>query len=213
LPDLALEIGLMAMFASILLFPDGRYPNRWFRWGHLAGILAFAALAPMGGDLGLVVALNFLLPVAALIVRFTRGGPNVRRQIVGPVAIAFLGLLLIGVSAVVGTISGDDGWGTVVGTMASIVLTTGIPVSIGIAITRYRLYEIDRILSRTVSYVIVIVLLGAVYFAAIAASTAILPSDSPLTVAASTLAVAALVNPLRRRVQSGVDRRFKPVPL
>jgi hypothetical protein len=208
LSDLALEIGLMAMFASILLFPDGRYPNRWFRWGHLAGILAFAVVAPMGGDLGLVVAFNFLLPVSALVVRFARGGPLVRRQIAGPVAIVFAGLVLIGTSAVLGTIGADDRWGTVVGTLASIVLTIGIPVTIGIAITRYRLYEIDRIISRTVGYVIVIVLLGAVYFAAIAASTAILPSDSPLAVAASTLAVAALFNPLRRRVQSWVDRRF-----
>jgi hypothetical protein len=198
----------MAMFASILLFPDGRYPNRWFRWGHLIGIAALGVVAVIDADLGTVIAFNFLLPVAALTVRFARGGSLVRRQIAGPVAIVFLGLLLIGVSTVVGMIGADDRWGTLVGTLASIVLTVGIPVTIGIAITRYRLYEIDRIISRTVGYVIVIVLLGAVYFAGIAASTAILPSDSPLAVAASTLAAAALFNPVRKRVQTWVDRRF-----
>jgi hypothetical protein len=208
LSDVALEIGLMAMFASILLFPNGRYPNRLFKWAHLIGIVVFAAMVPMDSDLGVAVAFNFLLPVAGLIVRFARGGPLVRRQIAGPVAVVFLGLLLIGASAVVGTVSSDERWGTFLGTFASIVLTVGVPVTIGIAILKFRLYEIDRIISRTVGYVIVIVLLGAVYFAGIAASTAILPSDSPLAVAASTLAAAALFNPVRKRVQTWVDRRF-----
>jgi hypothetical protein len=208
LSDLVLEAGLMAMFASILLFPDGSYPNRWFRWGHVVGIVFLALMAAIDADLGLAVAFNFLLPVAGLIVRFARGGPSVRRQIAGPVAIVLLGLLLIGASAVVGMIGADDRWRTLVGTLASIVLTIGVPVTIGIAITRYRLYEIDRIISRTVAYVIVIALLGAVYLAGLAALTAILPSDSPLAVAASTLAAAALFNPLRKRVQTWVDRRF-----
>jgi hypothetical protein len=198
----------MAMFASILLFPDGRYPNRWFRWGHVVGIAFLALMAAIDADLGLAVAFNFLLPVAGLIVRFARGGPVVRRQITGPVAIVFLGLLLIGVSAVVGIIGADDRWGTLVGTVASILLAIGIPVTIGIAITRYRLYEIDRIISRAVVYVIVIALLGAVYSAGLAALTVVLPSDSPMAVAASTLAAAALFNPLRKRVQTWVDRRF-----
>ena len=73
---------------------------------------------------------------------------------------------------------------------------------------RYRLYEIDRILSRTVSYVIVIALLGAVYALGLTALTAVLDAESPLAVAGSTLAAAALFTPLRRRVQAGVERRF-----
>jgi hypothetical protein len=95
-----------------------------------------------------------------------------------------------------------------IGTVTSIILTVGIPVTIGIAITRYRLYEMDRILSRTVTYAVVVALLAAVYFGAIAVLTVFLPSDSPLVVAASTLAAAALFTPLRRRVQGWVDQRF-----
>jgi hypothetical protein len=95
--------------------------------------------------------------------------------------------------------------------VATVFLPAGlflIPVAIFVAVTRYRLYEIDRILSRTVTYAVVIALLAAVYFGAIAALTAFLPSDSPLAVAASTLAAAALFSPIRRRVQSWVDRHF-----
>jgi hypothetical protein len=131
-----------------------------------------------------------------------------RRQITGPVAIVVLGLALIGLNVVIGTFGADDRVGTAIGTAASIIMSVGIPVTIGIAITRYRLYEMDRLLSRTVTYAVVIVLLTAVYFGAIAVLTTVLPSDSPLAVAASTLAAAALFTPLRRRVQGWVDRRF-----
>jgi hypothetical protein len=208
LSDLVLTTGLMAMFASILLFPDGRYPNRWFKWMHFGGIAGFALMAPVSEDVGLVIAYNCLVPVAALVVRFARGGSLVRRQIIGPVAIVVLGLTLIGLNVVIGTLGADDRWGTLIGTVTSIILTVGIPVTIGIAITRYRLYEMDRILSRTVTYAVVVALLAAVYFGAIAVLTVFLPSDSPLVVAASTLAAAALFTPLRRRVQGWVDQRF-----
>jgi hypothetical protein len=83
-----------------------------------------------------------------------------------------------------------------------------LAVSIAIAIVRHRLYEIDRVISRTVGYVLVIGLLGVVYFAAITALTSVLSADSELAVAGSTLAVAALFNPVRRRVLRAVDRRF-----
>jgi hypothetical protein len=206
--DLVLLVGLMAMFASILLFPDGRYPNRLFKWLHLAGIAGFVVLAPVSEDLGLVIAYNCLVPVSALAVRFSRGGSMMRRQITGPVAIVVLGLTLIGFNVVIGTLGADDQWSTAIGTIASIILAVGIPVTIGIAITRYRLYEMDRILSRTVTYAIVIVLLTGAYFGVIAVLTTVLSSDSPLAVAGSTLAAAALFNPVRKRVQAWVDRRF-----
>jgi hypothetical protein len=83
-----------------------------------------------------------------------------------------------------------------------------IPVAATLAVLRYRLYEIDRIVSRTVTYVVVIVLLAVVYAVGLTALTSLLDTDSPLIVAGSTLAVAALFNPLRRRVQRGVDHRF-----
>ena len=84
------------------------------------------------------------------------------------------------------------------------------PLAVGMAVLRYRLYDIDRLISRTVTYAVVIGLLAAVF-----ASVAIglpqllgLAEGSPLLVAAATLAVAALFNPLRRRLQGWVDRRF-----
>jgi hypothetical protein len=84
----------------------------------------------------------------------------------------------------------------------------GTAAAIGIAITRHGLFEIDRIISRTVTYAIVITLLGLVYVGGLAGLTTMLDTDSPLAVAASTLAAAALFTPLRRRVQTAVDHRF-----
>jgi hypothetical protein len=83
-----------------------------------------------------------------------------------------------------------------------------LPAAITVAILRYRLYEIDRLVSRTVSYAVVIGMLVAVYAGGVFLLRSLLPVEGDLAVAASTLAVAALFNPLRRRVQKRVDRRF-----
>jgi len=83
-----------------------------------------------------------------------------------------------------------------------------LPVSIGVAILRYRLYEIDRIISRTLAYAVVTGLLVGVYAGMVLLTTQVLSLSSPVAVAASTLAAAALFSPLRRRVQRVVDRRF-----
>jgi hypothetical protein len=83
-----------------------------------------------------------------------------------------------------------------------------LPVSIGVGILKYRLYEIDRIISRTLAYAIVTGLLVGVYAGLVLLATQVLEVKSPVAVAASTLAVAALFSPLRRRVQRAVDRRF-----
>jgi hypothetical protein len=81
-------------------------------------------------------------------------------------------------------------------------------VCVGVAILKYRLYDIDRIISRTLAYAIVTGLLVGVYAGLVLLATRVLSSHTPVAVAASTLAAAALVNPLRRRVQLAVDRRF-----
>ena len=86
-----------------------------------------------------------------------------------------------------------------------------MPIAIGIAVTRYRLYEIDRIISRTLSYGLVTVTLALVFVGGVLGLQAVLAPftrDSTIAVAASTLVVAALFQPLRRRVQRAVDRRF-----
>jgi hypothetical protein len=85
------------------------------------------------------------------------------------------------------------------------------PIAVGVAILRYRLFEIDRIISRTLSWAAVTGLLGAVFVGLVVglqALSADITGTNTLAVAASTLAVAALFQPLRRRIQSAVDRRF-----
>jgi hypothetical protein len=88
-----------------------------------------------------------------------------------------------------------------------IVAVLALPVSMGVAILKYRLYDIDRLISRTLAYAIVTGLLVGVYAAVVALAGAA-SFSSPVEVAAATLAAAALFNPLRRRVQKVVDRRF-----
>ena len=87
-------------------------------------------------------------------------------------------------------------------------LLVALPLSMGVAILRYRLYEIDRLISRTLSYLIITGLLAGVFVGIVVLATDVLPFSSPVGVAASTLAAAALFNPLRLRVQRLVDRRF-----
>ncbi|HEY3428804.1 MAG TPA: hypothetical protein VGK83_09075, partial [Acidimicrobiia bacterium] len=82
------------------------------------------------------------------------------------------------------------------------------PIAFGVAILRYKLYEIDRIISRTVSYALLTAVLATLYLAAVFVFGAIFPQQSDLAVAASTLLAAAAFNPVRRRIQRAVDRRF-----
>jgi hypothetical protein len=92
-----------------------------------------------------------------------------------------------------------------------VVSLTAMPVVIGIAILRWRLYEIDRIISRTLAYAVLTVLLVGMYFGAVTLITAVSAgqgSTSPIAVAAATLVVAGAFHPVRRRIQAGVDRRF-----
>ena len=83
-----------------------------------------------------------------------------------------------------------------------------LPVALGIGILKFRLYEIDRIISRTLSYALVTGLIIGIYIGAVTLATRVLPFPGPVGVAASTLVAAVLFNPLRKRVQRAVDRRF-----
>jgi hypothetical protein len=84
----------------------------------------------------------------------------------------------------------------------------GLPVAIGAAVLRYRLYDLDRVISRTLAYGLLTVLLGGGYAAVVLGLGQLLGQDSSLVVAAATLAVAAVFQPARRRIQQAVDRRF-----
>ncbi len=114
------------------------------------------------------------------------------------------------VAGAIAIVISSDGTSTlarVVTDVASLAVIA-LPLSIGVGILKYRLYEIDRLISRTLSYAIITGLLAGVFIGIVALATDVLPFSSPVAVAASTLAAAALFNPLRRRVQRGVDRRF-----
>jgi hypothetical protein len=121
--------------------------------------------------------------------------------------------LMLGVAVAlaggIATIPNSNGSGVLgafafVGTLAFL----GLPIGIGIGITRYRLYEIDRVISRTLSYGLLTGVLVGVFVGLVLLTTRVLPFASPVGVAASTLAAAALFNPLRTRIQRVVDRRF-----
>jgi len=91
---------------------------------------------------------------------------------------------------------------------AMVIVFLALPVSIGVAVLRYRLFDIDRIVSRTLAYAIVTGLLVGVYAGLVLLTTEVFRFHTPVAVAASTLAAAALFSPVRRRVQRLVDRRF-----
>ena len=101
-------------------------------------------------------------------------------------------------------------WSWVAGALFSVALTA-LPVSVGVAVLRYRLYEIDRIISRTLTYGALTVILGAAYVGLVLGGQAVFSSfagGSDLAIAVSTLVVAALFLPVRSRVQRFVDQRF-----
>ena len=105
-------------------------------------------------------------------------------------------------------------WVTSVGHVLLALGVLGIPISIGIAILRYRLYEIDTLINRTLVYAVLTAMLVAVYFGGVTATQAIVRAltgqeqQPQLTVVISTLVIAALFNPLRHRIQAFIDSRF-----
>ena len=134
-----------------------------------------------------------------------RGASGIRRQQLkwfgAGSATSIACVLLLGGGAVTNSASSVVWFLIIAGLMA-------MPVSMGVAILRYRLYEIDRLVSRTLSYAILTALLVGTFVGLVALSTEVLPFSSPEGVAASTLTAAALFNPLRKRIQRIVDRRF-----
>ena len=167
------------------------------------------------GVLGaLLNALLVALPVFWLsfvgrqVVSWRRSTGERRQQLkwlMGGSAISVVGLVADFVTT--NSFSGSGSIATVVRT-ASFVAIFALPISIGVGILKYRLYDIDRLISRTLSYAIVTGLVIGGYVAVITLVTRVLGFSSPVAVAASTLAAVALFNPLRVRVQRSVDRRF-----
>jgi hypothetical protein len=163
----------------------------------------------MVGVAGSIVAAGSMVASAAsLIVRLRRVGSVARQQIKW---LAYGGAVVVGTIGVGGLITL---WSVPVSIMIMSVSLLGLPVFTGIAIVRYRLYEIDLLINRTLVYGVLTGTLALVYFGGVATAQAIVRTftgqqEQPqLAIVVSTLIIAALFNPLRRRIQSFIDRRF-----
>jgi hypothetical protein len=151
-----------------------------------------------------VANLAVLVGAGSLVVRFRRARGGERQQlrwVALAAALALLGSVVVLVAVPLGTSPVLLGW--VAGVYIAIV-----PVAIGAAILRYRLYDLDRIISRTLAYGLLTLLLGGGYAGVVLGLGQLLGRDSSLVVAGATLAVAAVFQPARRRIQAAVDRRF-----
>jgi hypothetical protein len=227
--------GLLLLGFVLLLTPTGKLPSPGWRWWARAMVavpllllVVLVTLAPgsvdtsqqglgspfdfpgLGGALLVVnqLALAFTtLAVAvcagSLVARFRRAR-GVERQQLRWVAVAAALLVVAAGTALVG-LALDA---TEVVTWAISAWVAGLPLAIGAAVLRYRLYDLDRIISRTLAYGLLTLLLGGGYAAVVLGLGQLLGQDSSLVVAAATLAVAALFQPARRRIQQAVDRRF-----
>jgi hypothetical protein len=215
----------------LFVFPDGRFVPRWTR---LLGVVAVPLSVVLVADLprvfvelpdvpqgmsrvrlGLAVLVWSLFWGAGIFAQVYRyryvSGP-VQRQQTKWVALTLglifsvLALGFVLPSLVVDTANAWFAWAL----LATVPLFLLFPVSVAIAILRHHLYDIDRLLSRTLTYGLLTVVLGLIYAAVVLLGQALNPQgrDSALAVAASTLLVAALFQPLRRRIQTTVDRRF-----
>jgi MFS family permease len=217
----------------ILLFPDGRVRGRRWRWAVrayaglvafvLAGTVAVAAVA-LAGHTVRMSPTGTLTSSSHLAQWLTNPPAWLSGPIVG--AIVIIGLSFVGHQMLSWRRAGGDRrqqlkWLACGGAVAAVSLILAVshgvwflaglaalPVGIGVGILRYRLYDIDRIISRTLAYALVTGVLVGVYAGLVLLATKVLSVHSTVAVAAATLAAAALFNPLRRRVQNIVDRRF-----
>lgn len=225
--------GLLLSF-SLLLFPTGRLPSSRWRPVAAVAVVAIALLglpqAVIGWSLrgvrlidgsssppdwanavqlvGLVAILGVAIAsIASIVVRFRRSTGSERQQLKW---FTWATVPVIGFVAASGFVT----YPPVVWILGAVLITPLLPAAIGIAILRYRLYEIDSVISRTVAYAVVTLILGTVYLAALLTlESALAPftSGAAIPVAASTLAVYALFQPVMRRVRRAVDRRFDRV--
>ena len=218
----------------LLLFPDGRPPSpRWrpVAWGvalgTAGGVVGYALKAgplvdfphianpygvdsPVVGMVGvagsIVAAGSMVASAVSLIVRLRRAESVERQQIKW---LAYGGAVMVGILGAGGLITL---WSVPASIVVMSVSLLGLPVFTGIAIVKYRLYDIDLLINRTLVYGALTAMLVLVYLCGVVllqqALRALTGHESQLAVVASTLTIAALFNPLRRRIQTFIDRRF-----
>jgi hypothetical protein len=232
---------IIVLIGVPLVFPDGHLPSRRFRWVVWLTIAAMTAETIVGlfspGDVaatGIVnpLAMPALVPVfdalnsfanlsavfgfggaaAALVVRFRRGGPIVREQLKWLIAVAAVATVAFPTAFLLQPSDPSQPSPAADGMfLLGFAALLALPAAIGVAILRYRLYDIDRIISRTISYALVSGALAVVFVSAVIALEQLFTGftqGQTLAVAGSTLLAFALFQPLRRRIQHGVDRRF-----
>jgi hypothetical protein len=155
-----------------------------------------------------VLAVFWLVIVASQVLSWRRASGERRQQLKWLMSGAAVCITAVAFTAIVGTL--DKSVSPVLEAAINVIAVgiAALPVSIGVAILKYRLYDIDRIVSRTLAYAIVTGLLIGVYAGLVLLATEVFRFRSTVAVAAATLAAAALFNPLRRRVQRAVARRF-----
>jgi hypothetical protein len=237
-----LPVIIVLSIFPLLLFPTGRLPSRRWRWlawltaawmlltvvtGAFASGALLGVLGPIENPLGidgltgvyatLLLFVSPLLTAAAafsLFVRLRRA-VGVERQQIKWFAYAAVATVSAGTLAnVIPRVIDTPLWFERAGFVLFVAFEPAIPVSIGIAILRYHLYDIDIIINRTLVYGSLTATLLAVYFGGVATTQAIFRTitgheEQPqLAIVVSTLVIAALFNPLRRRIQSFIDRRF-----
>jgi hypothetical protein len=193
-------LDLIVSPGAISTFSDVKLPQNPIGIGHVLGAVIHAA----GGLAFLVLVAELLVGAVSLVSRFRRSKGALREQLKWFGAAS--ALLAAGVLA--GPLGLWNIWSGNLFLLVEALGLTAVVLATGIAILRYRLYDIDRLVSRTLSYAILTGLLVVVYLGVVTIATRALPLSSPVGVAASTLAAAALFNPLRTRVQRLVDRRF-----
>ncbi len=213
---------LAAICWVIALFPDGHHPSRrwrWISWYLGASLLVFVPtivteVAAVDIEATLFVPETFsdtmflaymaalIAGLVSLVVRFRRGDRTTRAQVGWLLyAVAMYAAFLI----VSGPIGIEE---SIVGAALDQIFYVPIPIAIAIAVLRYRLYEIDRVVSRSVSYTVVVAAMVGVYAGVISLIHLAVPLEEDLAVAISTLAAVAVSVPLVRRVRAWVDRRF-----
>jgi hypothetical protein len=209
-----LTIASMVLVSIAITFEPGTLADEGFP--HLHNPLAIPALKPVLDPLQLFligIPVCMVASAAALVVRFrrSRGAERLQLTWLAMAAAVVAAVYAVALIASVGQSWGQadtSGWVSVLQNLALASFAL-IPISIGIAILRYRLYDIDRLISRAVAYAIVTALLVGVYAAVVVGlGAAFGRSENPVLIAGATLLVAAMFGPVRRRVQAAVDRRF-----
>jgi hypothetical protein len=200
-------VALPILLLVVVTLAPGRLDPRYQALGGPFDLRGLGGVLLVANQLALAVTtVGMVAAAGSLVWRFRRARGLERLQLRwvawAAVLVVLSGVVVLAALAIgVGGATALLGWGVGVGAAV-------LPLAIGAAILRYRLYELDRIISRTLAYGLLTLLLGGGYAAVVLGLGRLLPQGSSLAVAAATLAVAAVVQPARRRVQAAVDRRF-----